>query len=211
MLKKSQGDVNMKVLIVYAHPREEGLNRGILEAAVETLEKNNHQVTVRDLYKMNFNPVLEGPDMIHIVDGQFVRENETYPDDVLLEQQLILEHDLLLYIFPIWWNSYPAILKGYIDRVFAHGFAYSFVDDKPKERFAGKKALFLTTTGQPQQENGEDTPLTKAIKTTTSDWMFNGNGVEVLDHVFYGRVSYLEEAELKNIIEDVKKRMAEIN
>ena len=95
MLKKSQGDVNMKVLIVYAHPREEGLNRGILEAAVETLEKNNHQVTVRDLYKMNFNPVLEGPDMIHIVDGQFVRENETYPEDVLIEQQLILEHDLL--------------------------------------------------------------------------------------------------------------------
>ena len=41
--------------------------------------------------------------------------------------------------------------------------------------------------------------------------MFNGNGVEVLDHVFYGRVPYLEEAELKNIIEDVKKRMAEIN
>ena len=38
MLKKSQGDVNMKVLIVYAHPREEGLNRGILEATVETLE-----------------------------------------------------------------------------------------------------------------------------------------------------------------------------
>lgn len=210
MLIKSQGDVGMKVLIVYAHPREEGLNRGILEAAVSTLEKNNHKVTVRDLYKMNFNPVLDGPDMIHIVDGKFVRENETYPKDVLLEQELILEHDLLLYIFPIWWNSYPAILKGYIDRVFAHGFAYSFEDDEPRKRFAGKKALFLTTTGQPQQENGVDTPLTQAIKTTTSEWMFNGNGVEVLDHVFYGRVPYLEKEELDNIILDVKERLGKI-
>lgn len=201
----------MKVLIVYAHPREEGLNKGILDAAIQTLEENNHEVTVRDLYEMKFNPVLEGADTIHIVDGKFVRDHETYPEDVLREQQLILESDLLLYIFPIWWNSYPAILKGYIDRVFAYGFAYSFVDDTAYDRFAGKKALFFSTTGQPQQENGEDTPLTQAIKTTTSNWMFNANSVEVLDHVFYGRVPYLNQEELDNIILDVKKRLREIN
>lgn len=200
----------MKVLIVYAHPREEGLNRGILEAAVQTLEKNNHEVTVRDLYEINFNPVLEGADTIHIVDGKFVRDNETYPEDVLYEQQLILENDLLLYIFPIWWNSYPAIFKGYIDRVFAHGFAYSFEDNKAHERFEGKKALFFSTTGQPQQENGIDTPLTQAIKTTTSNWMFNANSVEVLDHVFYGRVPYLNQDELDSIILDVKERLSGI-
>ncbi|MFW8052554.1 NAD(P)H-dependent oxidoreductase [Vagococcus fluvialis] len=200
----------MKVLIVYAHPREEGLNRGILNMAVETLEANNHEVTVRDLYKMNFNPVLQAEETIHIEEGKFVRDNTDYPDDVKIEQQLILEHDLLLYIFPIWWNSYPAILKGYIDRVFAHGFAYSFEDKEAFKRFEGKKALFFTTTGQPQGENGVETDLTKAIKITTSNWMFNGNGVEVLDHVFYGRVPYLTQEELDNIILDVKYRLEQL-
>lgn len=78
----------------------------------------------------------------------------------------------------------PEILKGYIDRVFQHGFAYSFESDEPKKRFAGKKAIFLTPTGQPQAMAGEDTELTKAIKLLTSEWIFNGVDVEILGHLF---------------------------
>lgn len=198
----------MKALIVYAHPREEGLNKGILETVVKTLKKQGHEVTVRDLYRMNFDPVLSGEDTIHIEEGHFVREKETYPKDVEIEQQYILENDLLIYIFPIWWNSFPAILKGYIDRVFAYGFAYSFEDATVSKQFSGKKALFFSTTGQPQTpENEPDTVLTQAIKTTTSGWIFNANDTEVIDHIFYGRVPYLTNSDLENILRDVENRI----
>ncbi|MCB5955958.1 NAD(P)H-dependent oxidoreductase [Enterococcus sp. CWB-B31] len=201
----------MKALIVYAHPREVSFSKAVLDRTKSTLEKNGHQVEVRDLYKMNFNPILSRAETIHVEKGKFIRENSNYPTDVLKEQQLILESDLLIYIFPIWWNGMPAIMKGYVDRVFAHGFAYSFEDDEPKKRFNGKRALFFTPTGQPQNENGELTPIDQAIKLLTSEWMFQSNGVEVIDHVFYGRVPYLTEEELSVYLDDVESRMNQIN
>lgn len=139
---------------------------------------------VSDLYEMDFQPVLAGEDTIHIVEGHFIRDQPLFPVDVRIEQEKNMQSDLLIYIFPIWWNGMPAILKGYIDRVFQHGFSYSFESDEPKKRFAGKKTIFLTPTGQPQAMDGEDTELTKAIKLLTSEWIFNGVDVEILGHLF---------------------------
>lgn len=200
----------MKALIVYAHPRKESFSHALLERIQQTLEKKGDEVVVRDLYQMNFNPVLAGEDAIHIEDGHFVRENEIFPDDVKIEQKYIEESDLLIYIFPSWWNGMPAIMKGYVDRVFQHGFAYSFESDEPKKRFSGKKALFFTPTGQPQNEDGTDSPIDRAIKTVTSEWMFNSNGTEVLDHVFYGRVPYKTREELGEYLADAQRRIEEL-
>lgn len=127
----------MKALIVYAHPRKESFSYALLERVVNALEKKKIEVEVRDLYQMQFHPILDGPDMIHTNQGDFIRENDDYPEDVQVEQALIEESDVLIYLFPIWWNGMPAIMKGYIDRVFQHGFAYSFTSDEPKKRFAG--------------------------------------------------------------------------
>lgn len=193
----------MNVLIVYSHPRKESLNHAILDKCIETFKKHGHNVEVRDLYAMRFNPILEGDDAIHIENNQFVRVNQDYPEDVKVEMQYILDADLLVYIYPIWWNGFPAMLKGYVERVFQHGFAYSFESDEPLRNFSGKKALFIHTTGQPQ-DTTEAKQLTERIKSVTSEWMFNSNGVEVLDHIVYGRVPYLNEQELKDILADVE-------
>lgn len=174
----------MKALIIYAHPRKESFSHALLKQVQHTLCEKGLEVEVRDLYQLNFQPVLAAEDTIHVEEGKFVRNQEIFPPDVLVEQEKILESDLLIYVFPIWWNGMPAILKGYIDRVFQHGFAYSFESDEPKKRFAGKKAIFLTPTGQPQAMDGEDTELTKAIKLLTSEWIFNGVDVEILGHLF---------------------------
>lgn len=195
----------MKALIVFCHPREASFSHALLDRVTKALEAKNYQVTIRDLYKMNFNPVLDGPDMIHIEDGKFVREQSEFPSDVQQEMQYMLENDLYVYIFPSWWNGMPAMMKGYIDRVFQHGFAYSFEDDKAKRRFDGKKALFFTPTGQPQEIDGKENPLTEPIRTLTSGWLFNGNNVEVIDHVFYGRVPYLTRNELELYLQDAEK------
>ncbi|CQR45968.1 FMN-dependent NADH-azoreductase [Paraliobacillus sp. PM-2] len=197
----------MKALIIFSHPREGSFSHALLERITNALEAKNYDVNVRDLYKMNFNPILEAPDMIHIENGKFVRENETFTEDVREEMQYMLESDLYIYIFPSWWNGMPAIMKGYIDRVFQHGFAYSFEDDEAHKRFEGKRALFFTPTGQPQQIDGKENPLTDPIRTLTSGWLFNGNSVEVIDHVFYGSVPYLTSEELDLYLRDAEERI----
>lgn len=199
----------MKVLIVYCHPRQESLNYAILQKSLEVFERNGHSVEVRDLYKMKFNPVLEGDDAIHIENHKFVRKNADYPEEIKVEMQHILDADVLMYIYPIWWNGFPAMLKGYVDRVFQHGFAYSFESDEPRKNFAGKKAIFIHTTGQPQ-ESPESKQLTERINSVTSGWLFNANDVEVIDHLVYGRVPYLSEDELKGILEDVENNLQSI-
>lgn len=192
----------MNALIVYAQPREDSFTKSLVSRVTDELKNKGYDVTIRDLYGMNFNPILESQDMIHVVDGTFTRDNPQFPDDVLIEQEHMINSDLLIYVFPIWWNGMPAIMKGYVDRVFQHGFAYSFENDEPKKRFAGKRALFLTPTGQPQNDDGTDTPLNTAIKTVTSEWMFGSNGVEVIEHRFFGRVPYLNREELNQYLDD---------
>ncbi|WP_066194666.1 NAD(P)H-dependent oxidoreductase [Gracilibacillus timonensis] len=200
----------MKALIVFCHPREESFSHALLERITKTLVAKGYQVNVRDLYKMDFQPILTGPEMIHIEDDVFVRENKEFPADVQAEMQYMLESDLYLYIFPSWWNGMPAMMKGYFDRVFQHGFAYSFDDETVADQFAGKRALFFTPTGQPQQIDGKENPLTAPIRTLTSGWLFNGNDVEVIDHVFYGSVPYLTTEELERYLQDAEKRIMEL-
>jgi NAD(P)H dehydrogenase (quinone) len=200
----------MEALIVFAHPRKESFTYALVKRIEQALVKKGYNVTLRDLYEIGFDPVLKGEDAIHIAEGEFVREATTFPEDVQVEMDYIKKSDLLIYVFPSWWNGMPAILKGYVDRVFQHGFAYSFTSDEPKKLFSSKKALFFTPTGQPQNEDGSDTPIDAAMKMLTSGWMFNSSGTEVIDHVFYGRIPYLSPAELENYLLDAQERIANL-
>lgn len=200
----------MKALIVFAHPKKESFTHSLVQRLSDSLIEKGYEVNLRDLYAMNFQPVLAGEDAVHIKEGRFVRDNEDFPEDVRQEQQFIEESDLLIYVFPIWWNGMPAIMKGYVDRVFQHGFAYSFESDEPKKRFSKKRVLFFSPTGQPQNEDSSDTPLNRAIKTVTSEWMFGSNGAEIIDHVFYGKVPYLSRDELTKYLADAENRIKEL-
>ncbi|MGV3311370.1 NAD(P)H-dependent oxidoreductase [Streptococcus suis] len=194
-------------MIVFAHPRKESFTHALVARVEQALRKNGIEVTVRDLYALGFDPVLRGEDAIHIENGQFVRDAAAYPADVQVEMDLIAESDLLVYIFPSWWNGMPAIMKGYVDRVFQHGFAYSFESDELRQLFSTKKAMFFTPTGQPQNADGSLTPIDQAMKFLTSDWLVNRNDAQVLGHVFYGRVPYLTRDELEVYLQDGEERI----
>ncbi len=196
-----------KALIVFAHPRKESFTHALVARVEQALRNNGIEVTVRDLYALGFDPVLRGEDAIHIENGQFVRDAAAYPADVQVEMDLIAESDLLVYIFPSWWNGMPAIMKGYVDRVFQHGFAYSFESDELRQLFSTKKAMFFTPTGQPQNADGSLTPIDQAMKFLTSDWLVNRNDAQVLGHVFYGRVPYLTRDELEVYLQDGEERI----
>ncbi len=101
----------MKILIIYAHPNHNSFNGAILKQVQANLDRN-HEVTLLDLYAEKFNPVLSFDEDHRRRDLEKDPETQTY-------RELITWADHLIFIFPIWWSGMPAILKGFIDRVFA--------------------------------------------------------------------------------------------
>ncbi len=152
----------MKTLIVYAHPEPKSLNSSLKDLAVSTLEAAGHEVRVSDLYAMNWKAVVDaadyGPDASSplkvALDSGRAFDAGTLTPDVRAEQQKLLWADTIIFQFPLWWYAMPAILKGWVDRVFTHHFAYGVgehSDTKYGERFgegtlAGRKALLSVTS-----------------------------------------------------------------
>lgn len=123
----------MNVLIVYAHPEPRSLNGALRDFAVQHLEAAGHAVQVSDLYAMNWKPTLDADDMTERApgarfdpsrDSKHAYETGTQRDDIAREQQKLKWADALILQFPLWWFSMPAIMKGWIERVYAYGFAY---------------------------------------------------------------------------------------
>lgn len=183
----------MRHLIIYTHPNPASYNNAILKIVTELLQKNGHKVMVRDLYAIGFDPVLKAKDFISFAKG-------VMPEDIGAEQSHIGWADIITFIFPIWWFGMPANLKGYIDRVFAKGFAYDFVDNEVKGLLTGKKVIVLNTTGGKEQDYNRY-GFNDGVHTTIDNGTFGLCGMEVIYHKFFYAVPSVEP--------DVRKRMLE--
>lgn len=147
----------MKVLIVLAHPEPNSFSGALKDTAVETLSAQGHEVMVSDLYRMGWKPALDEADFAQgridpaFLDVSAEQEHAVasggQPADVVAEQRKVADADLVLFHFPVWWFSMPGILKGWVDRVFSRGFAYSAGRKYGTGNFQGKRAMLCLTTG----------------------------------------------------------------
>jgi NAD(P)H dehydrogenase (quinone) len=154
----------MKVLIVYAHPEPCSLNGSLRDFSVDRLQQAGHDVVVSDLYAMHWKPAIDASDFLRHEAGEALRvdaasrrayETRSQTPDVATEQHKLLWADAVILQFPLWWFSMPAILKGWVDRVYACGFAYGVgehSDRKWGERYGegvlkGKRAMLIVTAG----------------------------------------------------------------
>ncbi|MED1794168.1 NAD(P)H-dependent oxidoreductase [Brevibacillus nitrificans] len=191
----------MKACILFAHEGESSFCHSILSHVTQSLEKQNIEYKLRDLYKMNFQPVFRSEDMKLV-------ENGAASPDILEEQTIISESDLLVMIYPVWWWSTPAILKGYIDRVFTDGFAFHYEEKGPVGLLAGKQAIVFTTTSETAKElvaTGMDAVIEKQIAEGTLGMI----GYHV-DYHNFAAVSHIEEGALSNMLRQVDERMLHI-
>ncbi|UKE72926.1 NAD(P)H-dependent oxidoreductase [Xanthomonas graminis] len=154
----------MNVLLVYAHPEPTSLNGALKDFAVQRLQDGGHRVQVSDLYAMQWKPTLDAQDSLDgaagdrfdpSLDSQRAFANGRQRADIAAEQDKLRWADAVLLQFPLWWFSMPAILKGWVDRVYAYGFAYGVgehSDARWGDRYgegsmAGKRAMLIVTTG----------------------------------------------------------------
>lgn len=154
----------MNVLIVYAHPEPRSLNGSLKDFAVNHLQQAGHQVQVSDLYAMQWKAPLDAADTLappvgaHFdatLDSRFAYDNQLQATDIAAEQEKLRWADTVIFQFPLWWFSMPAIMKGWFDRVYANGFAYGvgehndhhWGDRYGEGTLAGKRAMLVVTTG----------------------------------------------------------------
>jgi NAD(P)H dehydrogenase (quinone) len=146
----------MKAHIVLAHPEARSFNGHLSGISQSVLGSAGWQTTLSDLYAMDFDP-REGAhhynsrtdaDVFHAQSEQrFNANNQTTPPDVDAEAQRLLDCDLLVVHFPLWWFGPPAILKGWMDRVFVYGRMYRSIMRYETGICSGKKMIACVTTG----------------------------------------------------------------
>jgi len=156
------------VLLVHAQPEPTSLTRTFVEVAKARLLHSGHRVTESDLYRMNWKAVFDADDFLERENKErlsfsgesgFAYANGTQTPDVQNEQEKLREADAVIFLFPLWWFSFPAILKGWVDRVFALGLAYGYQGAGNQYRygeggFAGKRALLSVMVGGPVEDYG---------------------------------------------------------
>jgi len=126
------------MLIIYAHPNKDGHCGQILKSIQNNLTKNKIEFKLLDLYEMNYNPILKNSE--HYTSGHYEisEENKNI-------QTLIKNENRFIFIYPTWWNNMPAILKGFVDRVFVSNFSYKFVHGIPCGLLKGRVTVFTST------------------------------------------------------------------
>lgn len=216
----------MKVLLVFAHPEPGSLNGALRDVAVQELKDQGHEVRVSDLYADGWKSEVDRADFPSLArDARFkpaAASGEAFAvnaltEDVIAEQEKLLWADALILQFPLWWFTMPAILKGWVDRVYAYGFAYGVgehSDARWGDRYgegtlAGKRAMLIVTTG-----GWEEHYSARGINGPIDDLLFPINhgilyypGYTVLPPFVVYRVDRLVEAGFDAIAEHLRERM----
>ncbi|KAA9005748.1 NAD(P)H-dependent oxidoreductase [Histidinibacterium aquaticum] len=149
-------------LIVLAHPEPRSFNGAWAEATRQACLAAGDTVLFSDLVQMGFDPV-EAPRHYPTFDNrsnfdplvvqEAAAERDVLPPDVVSEIERLRRADRVIFHFPIWWFSPPAVLKGWLDRVMSHGAVHDVGNRFDTGHFVGKKALFCVTTGSRASES----------------------------------------------------------
>ena len=139
----------MRVLVVHAHPVETSYNRALFTTALEALKQAGHEVDPLDLHAENFEAVMSREERIiyHDIPENLTPAIKPYVDRLRAAEGLVFIH-------PVWNYGYPAILKGFFDRVFVPGVSFVLVGGKEKDKGRLvpnlkniKKVAYVTTYG----------------------------------------------------------------
>lgn len=141
----------MNILLILAHPNQQSFNHAMAQTAMSQLQKNGHSVIFHDLYAEKFDPILE---------WQEIPEKASLSQAIQNHCKELAEADGIVIVHPNWWGQPPAILTGWIDRLFRPGIAYRFLEgDKgegvPVGLLKAKTAVVFNTANTPPERERE--------------------------------------------------------
>jgi NAD(P)H dehydrogenase (quinone) len=202
----------MRVHLVTAHPEPKSFCAAMARRATEALEAGGHAVEVSDLYAMRWNPVASAADfgerrdpgyLTYALEQRHGWETGSIAPDVRGELERLLRADLLLLVFPLFWFSVPAIMKGWIDRVLVSGATYGgrrFYDRGPLK---GKRAAVALTLGGREHMFGPGAvhgPLDDMLRPLLRGTL-HYTGMDVLPPFVAWHVPYVDDAARRGYLE----------
>ncbi|MCL2021329.1 MAG: NAD(P)H-dependent oxidoreductase [Betaproteobacteria bacterium] len=130
-----------RILIIQGHPAEQSLCKALAKEYEQGAQESGHTVRILTVRNLKFDPVLhEGYKTVQPLEA-----------DLVLAQSEIRSADHIVIVFPTWWGGMPALLKGFIDRVFLPGFAFQYRQGSPwwDKLLKGKSAHIIATMDTP--------------------------------------------------------------
>jgi NAD(P)H dehydrogenase (quinone) len=170
-----------KHLIVVAHPVEDSFTMSLARNYVGELVRAGHDVRVHDLYRMGFNPVLSERELI---DG---KDAHVRMVDVVAAQEDVIEADVVTAVYPLWWMAMPAMMKGYVDRIFSRGFAYELRQGKVHGLLSGRRAAAITVSGAPLAVLVQDGRW-QTMQLLQDTHIFRAAGFDFVGHLHFDEV-----------------------
>ncbi|MFJ8085476.1 NAD(P)H oxidoreductase [Streptomyces sp. NPDC096205] len=146
--------------MVIAHHRSDSLTAHTARRAAARLEAAGYRIDLLDLHAEGFDPRMTVEDQ-----PDWGNREKTYSQETHAHMRRILDADVVVAVFPVYWQSVPAVLKGWIDRVWNYGFAYG----RSKPRLAGKRMLWLGLAGATA-----DDPVAKGMQSVLEAQLSEG-------------------------------------
>ncbi len=197
--------------IVYAHPEPLSFVAAMRDTTKETLESQGWQTSVTDLYASNFNPVASAVDfgarsrpdyLVYSLEQRHAWKSETIDPQIAAEVDAVRNADLLVLVFPVFWFSMPALLKGWVDRVFLSGVFYGGKRVYDQGGMRGKRAMVVTSLGGrdhmfgPGAIHGDLQGMLRHILQGTLGYV----GFSVYEPFFAYHVPYIDDSERAAIL-----------
>jgi putative NADPH-quinone reductase len=159
----------MRVVVVVAHPNPASFTQAIAAAATAALERSGHEVTVLDLAGDGFRAAMSAEERVAY------HGDEPVVDPMVAEHVRLVRHaEALVFVYPTWWSSVPAVLKGWLERVMVPGVGFAFNDrDRVRPALTNvRRIVGISTYGSPWRyvklvnDNGRRT-ITRALRVST--------------------------------------------
>ncbi|HLO84651.1 MAG TPA: NAD(P)H-dependent oxidoreductase [Nostocaceae cyanobacterium] len=212
----------MKFFIVHAHAEPQSFNGALTRHAQEVLIAAGHEVIVSDLYAMQFNPVSDRRNFTTVknanyfkqqVEEMYATEIDGFAPDIKAELEKLDWCDVLIFQFPLWWFGLPAILKGWVDKVFAMGKVYGGGKWYDNGVFKGKKAMLSLTTGgggNMYQENSLNGEI-NSILFPINHGIFKFVGFDVLPPFIAYAVTRISDEQRQTYLAEYKQRLLTVD
>lgn len=174
MTRTSPEAATQKALVIMAHPAESSLTRTVTSAIVDALQDFDHDAEMVDLAAERFNPVF-GP-----ADHAAFNGKAPLPEDVRKEQRRIDQVDHLILVYPVYWWTMPALLKGWIDRVFVAGWAFDENAEGRITKRLGRLKVSLVAIAAASEATYLRRGYREAMKVQIEDGIFDFCGAPVV-------------------------------
>jgi NAD(P)H dehydrogenase (quinone) len=210
-----------RYLFVTAHPEPQSFNHAMTNAATTLLKSRGFEVQHSDLYAMEWQPVSDRRNFTSISNPDYLKQqfeelyatkHETFAPDIAAEMEKLFWCDVLVLQFPLWWFGMPAIMKGWVDRVFAMGKIYGWGEGFETGKFQGKRAMVSLTTGSPEHlfRDGELRPSMETLLLPIHQGIFKFTGFEILPPFVAWEVAHISQEAREEYLKKYQRALTQL-